>query len=77
MNSDRPYRSQLFTVRLWFEPGVPRPGELRFKVQHVLSGEVRYFRDWPALMAFIVSAAQIDEDAPSGSHLPGDDKGIE
>ncbi|MEZ4659655.1 MAG: hypothetical protein R2911_19030 [Caldilineaceae bacterium] len=39
-DSDRQNRSQLFTVRLWIEPGVPRPGvclqgELRFKVQHV------------------------------------------
>ena len=28
--------------------------EWRGKAQHVLSGEARYFRDWPALVAFLL-----------------------
>lgn len=46
-NSD----SLLFTVRLW---PPPRPGAAwRGRVTHVLSGETRYFREWPPLVAFL------------------------
>ncbi len=44
-------RSQLFTVRVWREDLGNGCAEWRGKVQHVTSGEVRYFRDWPALIA--------------------------
>lgn len=78
MNADRQYRSQLFTVRVWLEPDALHPNarppsKLRFKAQHVLSGEVRYFRDWPALVVFLLSVAQADEGTPSESHLSGED----
>lgn len=46
-------RSHLFTVRLWLEELGNDQREWRGKVQHVISGEVRYFRDWPALIAFL------------------------
>lgn len=46
-------RSHLFTVRLWLEELGNDQTEWRGKVQHVTSGEVRYFRDWPALIAFL------------------------
>ena len=41
--------SHLFTVRLWQEELGNGQTEVRGKVQHVSSGEVRYFRDWPML----------------------------
>jgi len=48
-----PARSQLFTVRLWIEDLGDSRAEWRGKVQHVLSGEASYFRDWPSLVAFL------------------------
>lgn len=46
-------RSHLFTVRLWIEPVGADHTEVRGGVQHVLSGETRYFRTWPELSAFL------------------------
>lgn len=46
-------RSHLFTVRLWLEELGEGCSEWRGKVQHVVSGEVRYFHDWPGLVACI------------------------
>ena len=45
--------SELFTVRLWREDRGEGRVEWRGKVQHVLSGETRYFRDWQVLLAFL------------------------
>ena len=46
-------RSQLFTVRVWYE-GVDADGwEVRVQARHILTGETRYFRDWPALIAYL------------------------
>ena len=45
--------SHLFTARLWQEELGNGQTELRGKVQHVSSGEVRYFRDWPTLITFL------------------------
>ncbi len=47
------FRSYLFTVRLWLEQLGNGRTEWRGKAQHVMSGQARYFRDWPALIAFI------------------------
>lgn len=46
-------RSQLFTVRLWREDLGDGRSEWRGQVQHALSRETRYFRDWPTLTAFL------------------------
>ena len=45
--------SQLFTLRVWREPLGRGLFELRYQVRHVLSGETLYFREWPALIAYI------------------------
>ena len=45
--------SHLFTVRVWREELSADRIEWRGKVQHVLSGETRYFRDWQTLLDFI------------------------
>jgi len=42
-------------VRLWQEELGNGQTELRGKVQHVSSGEARYFRDWPSLIAFLLA----------------------
>jgi heme-degrading monooxygenase HmoA len=46
-----PARTHLFTVRVWLEELGAGQAEWRGEVQHVVSGETRYFRDWPALVA--------------------------
>ena len=56
MERERSQRSSdLFTVRLWQEELGNGQTEVRGKVQHVSSGEVRYFRDWPTLIAFLLA----------------------
>jgi len=45
--------SVLFTVRLWREDLGQGRMEWRGQVQHVLSGESRFFRDWAALIAWL------------------------
>lgn len=52
MKRQQPF-SHLFTVRLWQEELGNGQTELRGKVQHVSSGESRYFRDWPTLITFL------------------------
>ena len=46
-------RSHLFTVQLWQEELSKGQTEWRGKVQHVSSGHVRYFREWPKLILFL------------------------
>ncbi len=45
--------THLFTVRMWAEALDRERAEWRGQVRHVTSGETRYFRDWPALLAFL------------------------
>jgi hypothetical protein len=45
--------SHLFTVRIWREELGGGRIEWRGKVQYVLSGEARYFREWGDLIAFV------------------------
>lgn len=65
-----PSASQLFTIRLWAEPVGDGRTEWRGQVQHVLSGRARYFREWPALIAFLEQAAREAGGATWGE-LPG------
>jgi hypothetical protein len=48
-------RSHLFTVRVWEEQIGTDQTEWRGKVQLVTSGEVRYFRDWEALVPLLAT----------------------
>ena len=47
------HASHLFMLRVWLEDLGQGKTDWRGKVQHVNSGEVRYFRDWPAMESFI------------------------
>jgi hypothetical protein len=47
------HSSHLFMLRLWPEDLGSGQTDWRGKVQHVNSGEARYFRDWPTLEAFV------------------------
>lgn len=46
-----PVHAQLFMLRMWREELGEGRCEWRGKVQHVTSGEARYFRDWATLIA--------------------------
>ena len=48
-------RSQLFTLRVWYEPLDAEHSEVRMQVRHVLSGETRFLRDWTAAAAYMMS----------------------
>jgi hypothetical protein len=47
--------SHLFTVRLWVEVVSDGQNEVRMQVKHVLSGEMHHFREWSAVMAFMLA----------------------
>jgi hypothetical protein len=51
-------RSQLFTVRLWLEELGGSQTELRGRVRHLTSGEVRSFREWATLKRFMLEKLQ-------------------
>jgi hypothetical protein len=60
-----PATSHLFLVRLWREDLGSDQREWRGRVQHILSGQVRYFREWSALVTILqkmISALLDDED---------------
>ena len=48
-DAQRP-RTHLFMVRAWLEDLGDGKTEWRGQVKHVMSGEVRYFRDWSMLL---------------------------
>lgn len=51
-------KTHLFTVRLWQTGPDHEKSQFRGKVQHVLSGEVRYFGDWRTLREFLVNQSR-------------------
>ena len=57
-----PARAQSFMLRMWLEDLGEGRVEWRGKVQHVASGEVRYFRDWPALIACLQEMLSAEPD---------------
>ena len=64
----QPRQSALFTVRLWCEP-LDDHWEWRGKVQHVTSGEVRYFRTWESLIVIIQEILAKLDDCERNAHL--------
>jgi hypothetical protein len=54
---------------MWQEELGVGHSEWRGKVQHVLNGETRYFRDWPTLLTHLqamLPAADSDQQAGGG-----------
>ncbi len=47
--------THLFPVRIWLEVLDNGQAEWRGRVQHVLTGERRHFRNWPALIAHLLA----------------------
>jgi hypothetical protein len=54
-------RSHLFTIQLWQEELGQGQTECRGKVQHVSSGKVHYFREWPKLILFLQTIVSTSE----------------
>lgn len=54
METEQHSDSHLFTVRVWLEPAEDDGSEWRGKLQHIPSGEVRYFRGWVALIPLML-----------------------
>jgi hypothetical protein len=80
MNMDTPNvqpRSHLFTVRVWEEETEAGQTEWRGKVQLMTSGEVRYFREWAALVPLLLTMlTESQSDAQQlYIHLPPDGEG--
>jgi hypothetical protein len=46
-------------VRVWLEDLGDGKTEWRGKVQHVLSGQVHYFRDWPMLEKLLLEMLDV------------------
>ena len=75
-DADRPaHSSHLFMLRLWPEDLGSGQTDWRGKVQHVNSGEVRYFRDWPTLEAFVEGLLRrIDQQVTRADGIERTDK---
>ena len=56
-------RPQVFIVRVWYEAQEPGEREVRIQARHVLTGEKRYFMQWPALTAYL--AGKVDAASPT------------
>ncbi len=57
---------QLFLLRVWCEDLGQGRLEWRGRVQHLGSGEVRYFRDWPSLSACLQEMLRNSSDRAWG-----------
>ena len=55
-------RPQVFIVRVWYEAQEPGEREVRIQARHVLTGETRYFMEWPALTDYL--AGKLDATSP-------------
>ncbi len=57
--------SQLFELRMWLEYLGDGKTEWRGQVKHVLSGEVRYFRDWQNMIEIVSKMLPTSEASTS------------
>jgi len=69
----REVRSNLFTLRVWLEQVDDGREEWRGRVQHVVSGETIFFRDWDTLLAFLRGEVRLSQDAMSSTERESSD----
>ena len=68
--TDDPWtRSQLFTVRVWYELVDEGKSEVRMQAKHILTGETRYFREWPLLTVYLAGKLDTPGAEKSSAHL--------
>ena len=75
MSDSRQRQSHLFTVRLWAEAIDEGMAEWRGKVQHVISGETHYFRDWNDLTAYLQAMSSQREAGQHGATVTSENGG--
>ncbi len=68
----KPGHSELFTLRVSAEPLNDGQVEWRGSVRHVLTGEVRYFRNWPMLVECLANMLCQVETPRTGLSDPND-----
>jgi hypothetical protein len=61
--------SQLFMLRMWLEDLGNDQTDWRGKVQHVNSGEVRYFREWVTLETFVDQLLHNTDSDEKSAHV--------
>lgn len=77
MGSGQPERrSHLFTVRLWQEELSDGQLEWRGKVQLLGENQVRYFRDWAALIPLLLSMLRNAGRAAAETQSDSQENGI-
>jgi hypothetical protein len=64
-NAQFPSRPHLFTLRVWREDLGHSQSEWRGEVHDVVSGEIRYFREWPTLVAIVQAMLAVQEGSES------------
>jgi hypothetical protein len=64
-NAQLPSHSHLFTLRVWREDLGHSQSEWRGEVHDVVSGEIRYFREWPTLAAIVQAMLAEQEGSES------------
>jgi hypothetical protein len=62
------HQSQLFILRVWLEDLGEGKTEWRGQVKHVMSGEVRYFREWATLVKHL--KAMLSSVEKNGTAMP-------
>jgi len=50
----------LFTLRAWVEDVGDGRSEIRGKIDHILTGETIYFREWSSLLVFLQRKAEAE-----------------
>jgi hypothetical protein len=69
-----PSNTHVFMLRMWQEDLGGGQTDWRGKVQHVESGEARYFRDWATLQAFVeglLGSQGLATNTPKGVNQEG------
>ncbi len=62
MSGNDPVPPHLFTLRLWVEPVGEHASEWRGKIQHIQTGETRYFRSWEDLVQFVEGRLEAEKE---------------
>ncbi|MEZ4643628.1 MAG: hypothetical protein R3E31_13000 [Chloroflexota bacterium] len=70
MDDPQQSNSQLFTVRVWVEPGENGRNEWRGKLRHVPSDEIRHFRGWAALIPLMLDILRRHTPPTPETHSP-------
>ncbi len=68
-DTPRPPQNHLFTLRVWQAEVGEGQMEWRGKLQHVVSGQTHYFRNWPALILYL---GEMLSEPTGGIHKPVD-----